>query len=103
MKKALDWFVIVVFVVLVFLVVVLSSAADDKRPKHRAITAEEMIQLKQTEAIKFMLQGLKQARFMGQLEEALKCPCYDVKVSTVPEGGTILRLHKDRCTKEEKK
>lgn len=80
------------------LILCLALAGDTK---HRPPTAKEIMESYSQQAINQMLESLKSAKIAGMIQESLQCPCYDVVVSTTSEGS-ILRIERDRCVKEEK-
>jgi len=59
-------------------------------------TPEDMQRKFEFEATQYILRGLEAATFAARLEEARKCPCYDVIVTTTPES-VIVYFKNDRC------
>jgi len=84
-------FLLVITALLLFLFSMASAGTDYRLP-----TPEEFISSQNVNSVRLITEALQNAFVAGQLQEALNCKCYEVKVSSDP-GKIFMRINNDRC------
>lgn len=78
-----------------YIAIVLVSG-EEKRPQYRLPLPTEVRDQFEIQASNFMIQGLAMSNIAAKINEAIHCPCYDVKITTAP-NVTLIRIDNEKC------
>jgi len=78
---------------MVLIMIVFVKSADDS---YRTPTPEEIGKNYSQKSIETMIDALRYAKIAGMIEESMRCPCYDIQVST-DDYQAILRVDRKGC------
>lgn len=84
---------------LFFTLTILLVGGQKKRPTYRSTTTKDMLEHYTQKSLEDMISALKHAKISGMIEESLRCPCYDVTVST-KSNHAILRINRGGCSEK---
>lgn len=63
---------------------------------YRTNTPKDIMQGYSQQALDLMIESLKAAKTVGMIEESMRCPCYDIRVST-GDNKSFLRIDRNGC------
>ena len=86
------WIILLLFVTVGTVVTI----AEEKRPKYRPPTAEELRNQFEISATNTIVEALRLSNFSAKINEAIHCPCYDIYITTQP-NATIIRIDNEKC------